>query len=408
MNEEEKKELQNALTAVREAAKAIEEKSVKGEAGLSELKSIQDRANQKLDELEKKNQELVKKNQEELKAAEELKTRIGELETKAAKFGASSVSGISAREELKELERKALVSFARFGGDQLQPEERKYLRSDSNVSGGFLMGQSFDDMILKPITEMSNIRAVATTKRIDALSHIMALRSSLVTSYWTGEGEDFTASKSQYSRPEVPVNSLTTYTEATNQALLGGQWDIESEIMADFAESRMQLEGAGFVNGDGVKKPRGFMAVPAGVPTMKSGDADSYDFDTLILLTGELKTGYNPMFGFNRKELAYIRTLKAGTSGEYAWQPGNMAAGVPNALAGYPYIEIPGMPNRGADLKPVIFADFRRMYTIVDAYQAIMLRNPYHKDGFVKFTLQSFLGGDVVMKEAGVILVCDE
>lgn len=66
------------------------------------------------------------------------------------------------------------------------------------------------------------------------------------------------------------------------------------------------------------------------------------------------------------------------------------------------------MADRGTGLKPVVFADFKRLYTIVDAFNAIMLRNPYASDGFVKFTLQSFLGGDVVMREAGVILVCAE
>jgi HK97 family phage major capsid protein len=115
------------------------------------------------------------------------------------------------------------------------------------------------------------------------------------------------------------------------------------------------------------------------------------------------------MFGFNRKELAYIRTLKVGAGTDaYAWQPGNGAAGVPSTLAGYSYIDLPDMADRDTGAKPVIFADFRKLYTIVDAFNAIMLRNPYSTDGFVTFSLQSFLGGDVVMPEAGCILVCAE
>jgi len=402
------KELLEALDAVRKATAELESKTAKNEGGTAELKSTIEKANKKLDELEAANQKLVVERAEELKKTEELVQQVKDLEVKAAKFDGAR-DGNSARDELKSLEHKALKRWCEGGGAGLEATEKKYLRSDSNVDGGFLMAQAYDVMVLKPITVMSALRQVCATKRVDALRLQMALRSALVESYWTGEGEAFTDSNSKYSRPEIQVHSMTTKTPITVQALLGGEWDMESELMGDMVESRLKLEGAAFVNGNSVKKPHGFMAASAAVPTMDSGDATSYDFDSLVLLTGELKAGYNPMFGFNRKELAYIRTLKVGAGTDaYAWQPGNGAAGVPNTLAGYAYLEIPDMPNSGGGLKPVIFADFRRLYTIVDAFNAIMLRNPFKTDGSVIFSMQSFVGGDVVMPEAGVILVCAE
>jgi HK97 family phage major capsid protein len=391
--EKQMKELAEALTVVRETNEKIQELESKGLGGQAELKEKMEKANAALDALEAKNQEITVKQAKEAKEAQE---RIEELEAKMAKMGTSNFGG--GNMDL-DVEVKALKDYASNG-----EIDKKYLRSDSNVEGGFLMRRVYDDMILKKITEVSPIREVARNKRIDALSMKLASRETLVTSYWTAEGETpFTKSNSTYAQPEITAHSLTTATEATNAALLGSEWDLDTEITGDFAESRAQIMGAGYVTGNGVKKPRGFLDATAGVPTYNSGSSGTYDFDDLIELTGQLKTGYNPMYGMNRRELAYVRTLKDG-AGAYIWRSGNLGAGIPNAINGEPYIIIPDMPDKAADNTPIIYADFAKLYTIVDSFQAILLRNPYKKNGFVEFTLESWTGGDVVLPEAGVLL----
>jgi HK97 family phage major capsid protein len=399
-----KEDLDVALKAVREATEELKELKAAGKGGQSELLEKVEKANKTLDELETKNQELITKMGEERKSAEEMKARVDELEVKAAKLGTANGNIIEAKAIRAAEELKALNDWAQRGNDKDFVLDKKYLRTDSNTEGGFLVKDAYDDQIIKPITETSAMRGVCRVKKIDMLRLKMALRASLVQTFSTGEGvTPFSESNSTYKRPQIEAHSVTSLTKITNTSLLGSDWDMQNEITSDFAESRGQYEGALFVGGDGVGKARGFLDTSAGVPTFNAGGSSTYDFDDVILLTGELKTGYKPMYGMNRKEIAFMRTLQDG-AGAYIWQSGNLGAGVPNAINGSPYMEIPDMPNKATNATPIVYADFLKLYTIVDSLQAIFLRNPFKENGFVEFTMESWLGGDVVLPEAGVLL----
>ncbi len=402
-NESMEKKVDEALIAVRTATDEMK-KLASENKGTSELEEKIEKANKALDTLETKNQDLIAKQGEERKEFEATQEKIKALEIKMAKIGSGSDNPIEQKaiDIAKEIE--AMRIYAEFDKKEIQKIENKYLRTDSNVEGGFLMLDAYDSEIIKKITEVSAVRSVSRTKKIDAIALGFVSRETLVTSYWTGEGDDFTESNSTYASPKIAVHSMTTLSKATNKALLGSNWDLETEITGDFVESRAQLEGAAFVNGDGVSKPTGFMN-GTDITSINSGLATTYDFDGLIALTGELKDGYNPMYGMNRKELAFIRTLK-DDAGNYIWRAGNMGAGVPNQINGDGYIILPDMPDRGADLFPVIYADFMKMYCVVDALQAIFLRNPYIVRGHVEFSLESWVGGQVIQAEAGKKLKC--
>ena len=408
MSDQDKKnqEYAEAINAVREAHDAIEKKSAKFEGGIAELEEKMQRANKALDKMEEENQKLIGQLAEERKGAEAQAEAVKELETKVAKLGQIPASAGGEKAQRLEAEIKSLRAFAE-GKTEEQMEkaglETKYLRSDSNPDGGFLMRDAYDDQIIKPITEISPVRQVARVKTIDALAVEMAARETLVTAYWTGEGEDGTPSHSTYRQPRIPVHSMMVVTEATNTALNGSFWDLETEITGDFVEARQLLEGQAFVNGNGVKKPTGFLQ--SGLNEINSGEANTFGFDALIGLTGELKDGYMPMYCMNRRTLAHIRTLKDDV-GNYIWRAGNVGAGVPNQINGDPYVLMNDMPDIAADAVPVAYADFMKMYCVVDAFNAIFLRNPYIKRGFVEFSVESWVGGQVVLKEAGILLKC--
>jgi len=405
-DDKQNKEYADAINAVREAHEAIEKKAQKFEGGIAELEEKMSKANDALDKMETKNQELIGKLAEERKSAEAQEDAIKELETKVAKLGQIPATAGVEKALALETEIKSLRAFCEGKSEEQMEKsglEMKYLRSDSNPDGGFLMRDAYDDQIIKPITEISPVRQVARVKTIDALAMEMAARETLVQAYWTGEGEDGTLSQSTYRQPRIPVHSMMVVTEATNTALNGSFWNLETEITGDFVEARQLLEGQAFVNGNGVKKPTGFLQ--GGLPQLNSGDATTFDFDSLITLTGRLKDGYNPMYALNRRTLAFIRTLKDGAD-RYIWEAGNVGAAVPNQINGDPYVIMNDMPDIAADAVPVVYADFMKMYCVVDAFNAIFLRNPYIKRGFVEFSVESWVGGQVVLAEAGIELKC--
>lgn len=405
--EEVKQGMDQLVGEMRKTHEDLQKKIEKSEGGQSELKTMLEKQNADIDKKEEKNQELMKQIAEKAKGEDELKQQVKDLEAGLIKLKSSR--GDSGPGSLG-VEMKAAEEWAKSGELKSfgESERKSYLRSDNNEDGGFLMGESFDESIIKPITESSILRPVCRTKRISTLSEKFALRSALVTATWEGEGEAASNTNSTYAQPEIHVHKLDVSTKITRTALNGARFNMDSEILSDFAEAREQKEGSSFVVGDANKKPRGFLNASASVPTHTSATAATYDFDDLLTLTGKLKKGYRPIFAMNRTELAFMRTLKDGADA-YIWREGNLGAGVPNAIAGEPYMVLPDMPDKGSLTTPVIYADFLKMYTIVDAFEAIMMRNPYltgNDRGKVEFSLMSWVGGDVVMPEAGIILKC--
>jgi HK97 family phage major capsid protein len=102
----------------------------------------------------------------------------------------------------------------------------------------------------------------------------------------------------------------------------------------------------------------------------------------------------------NRLSLAAVRKLK-DQQGQYLWTPG-IAGNVPNTILGASYVEMPDMPNIGANAFPIAFGDFKRGYVVVDRI-AISFQADYTTgadDGLVVFRGRKRTGGGVRQAEA--------
>jgi len=400
MSDEINKELKNAVGALREATDTIEA----NKAGVAEAKLKLEKAEKAADRIEEVNQKLVKELGEERKAAAELEERMKEIEVKSAKLATASFHSSPEKQALAE-ESKALKAWAQDTSGGRMAEYKGYLRTDSNIHGGFLVEQEYDDAIIKPITETSVIRPHVRVKRIQTNAMKLFSRATLVEGGWSGEGRASDNSESTYGQPEIHAHKLDASTKITLEELMAPKFNMESEIMSDFAEFFAQKTGASYVAGNGVLKPRGFMDSTAGLDFIASTETSAIGFDDLITMTGELKTGYKPMYSWNRKTLAAIRKLKEGD--QYIWQAGNLGVGLPSEVNGFNYLVLPDMPDIATDAYPVAFCDFREMYTIVDAFQAVVGRNNNLTGqdlAKVELYMIAWFGGDVTKSEAGLKL----
>jgi HK97 family phage major capsid protein len=181
------------------------------------------------------------------------------------------------------------------------------------------------------------------------------------------------------------------------------QW-IGDEVESAFAEQ----EGTAFVNGDGVNKPKGFLASPTvdnaswswgnlGFITTGAPGAfpASNPSDKLIELIYTLKSGYrqNAVFVMNRKTQSAIRKFK-DTNGNYLWQP-PAGAGQGATLMSFPVVEAEDMPDIAANSLSIAFGDFRRGYLVVDRAGVRVLRDPYSAKPYVLFYTTKRVGGGV-------------
>lgn len=353
------------------------------------------KCNDFLDKQEEKNQKVLGELELSKKANEALEEKHRSLE---ADLKRGSLKGDE--KESKKAEAKAFDKFLRSGEKNLDTFEAKYLRTDSNTDGGFLVVDGFETDIAKNITEVSPIRQFATVRTVGNKTTKLFLRSTLVASGWVGEGQEDTKSNSTYGQDLLTLKKIQVTTDCTHEELMDASVSVESLIREDVAEEFSRIEGAGFVNGAATPtQPEGFMT-NASVGSINSGSATLLTADSLIAITGEIKTGYTGMYGFNRLTRAVIRQMKDG-NGQYLWQAGNLAGGVPNSLNGYNYIEIPDMPDIAAAATPVVFADFRN-YIIGDGLGMTVIRDDYtaKRSGKVEFTFFKRVTGLVRKPEA--------
>lgn len=349
-----------------------------------------------LDKQEKKSEEITKQLLEVRKSQEEFKEKHNELEAKLAKGGLSANS-----EEYKE-EKAAFLKFVKSGDER----EIKTLNTESGPDGGFLVPTPIDNEIVKKIIEMSDVRAVARTMPMGKLLRV-PIRSTLVTSGWQGETQTGISSTSKYAAKELVAKTLMVTVPITRQELEDAAFDMSTQVATDVAIEFARKEGEAFVNGAGTPTvPQGFMQDPD-IESFNSGVADDITFDSILNLPGQLKTGYNPIFAFNRRTRARIRQLKDSV-GNYLWQVGNVAAGVPNQLDGYNYVSWINMPDIGAGTSPVIFGDFYRGYYIGDRQGMFVIRDDYTQKNknIVEFMFNKRTDGIVVLSEAFKKLKC--
>lgn len=331
------------------------------------------------------------------KAQLELKERLDALEIALVHSGNKSNPN-----HYKEMpEYKAMEAFIIHGREGLEKEQKAVLRTDVDTAGGFLVAIELDNRIIKRIVEISNVRAVARVKQIAVKMLEMVIRNGIPTATFEGEADKGKKSQSNYTNETVTTFRQTFTTGITVDTLMNAAFNMESELMSDAGEAFAEGEGRDFVIGDGFKKPHGFTVDPRVVADARFTSASGViNFDDVMLLTGDLKTGQNPGYFFNRRTLAQLRILKDGL-GTPLWQPG-MNGVVANTINGFPYTILNDMPDIASNGIPIAFADLNRGYQITDRMGMAIIRDElkFKEEAIVEFTFRRWLTGQVILPEA--------
>ena len=345
---------------------------------------------------EVKNQELVKRLEaekaERLKFADEVKAREAIL----------SRPNFDVKSEDGKQEMKAFDAFLRTDIKGMSEAERKYLRTDSLVDGGALVPEVFSTDITKKIIEISNFNGVINFIRVGAKTTRLPIRNTLLTASMVGEGQTDSLSKSGYGEQLLTLKKMQVTVPVTIEELEDAGVSIADQINQDVAEAFGVKLGQQIVQGTAAPTQlQGYMASGVVTQEINSGIADAITWKSMTLLTGQLKTGYNPIYGFNRLTRATLLAQEDGV-GRPLWQPGNLAAGIPNTINGYAYLEIPDMADIGAGNYPVVFADFARGYAAGNGMDMRVIRDEVSRkrEGIVEYTFMRRVAGLVKLPEA--------
>ena len=304
----------------------------------------------------------------------------------------------------------AFDAYVRGGGaTDLRRLEEKALSIGSDADGGYLVPAELERQVTLRLAQISPIRAIAGNRQVSGATFNKPFSATGPAVGWVAES----AARPQTSNQQLqqlafPTMELYAMPAATQSLLDDAAVDVESWIAEEVQQAFAEQEGAAFVTGDGVAKPKGFMAYDrvandawtwgklGHVATGVAGALPvSNPSDKLVDLVYALKAGYrqNATWVMNRKTQAEIRKLK-DAQGHYLWQPPAVAGGQATLMT-FPLVEAEEMPQIATDACPIAFGDFRRGYLVVDRLGVRVLRDPFSAKPYVLFYTTKRVGGGI-------------
>ena len=313
----------------------------------------------------------------------------------------------------------ALGVFLRSGKEgDLADLERKALLSTNDPDGGYLVDDEMDSEISRIAETISGIRSVARIVEVGNALYSKLVKTRGLSGGWLEENgtsaEDASGTNMQFSRVEIKPEKEYAEPWITNEMLEDALYDLEADLLVEAGITFAALEGAAFVTGNGVGRPRGLasytMVANASytwgnvgyiASTAAGAFAGTAPADDLINLQHALKPVYRPnaRWAMADATLATVRQFKDASGAYYMWQP-DTTAGFGGRLLGSPVVIDDNIAVVAADSLSVAYADFSQAYTIADRRGTAVIRDNVTKKGVTKFHMSRRVGGGITNFEA--------
>jgi HK97 family phage major capsid protein len=293
--------------------------------------------------------------------------------------------------------------------------EAKAFTGITGPEGGYAVPREIDAQIDAALKAASPIRALANVVQVGSNGYRKLVTTGGTPSGWASEGgaRPVTASP-VFNEIAPPMGELYANPAASQAMLDDAGFDVEGWLAGEIAMEFAKAEGAAFISGNGVDKPRGFLTQATAatgdatrafgtlqhVATGTAGDFGANPQDKLIDLIQSLRAPYRQgaAWVMNAATLARIRKLKTA-DGAFLWVPG-LVTGQPDTLLGYPVVEAEEMPDIAANSLSIAFGNFKAGYVIAERGETQILRDPYSNKPFVHFYATKRVGGAVSNSEA--------
>lgn len=344
---------------------------------------------------------------EAVQKMERVQDRLDGIEAAIEKLrtGTGRTDGDGDRDEKRAAQHAAFMEYVKKG-ERGDVEVLKGLVVSDDTEGGYLAPVEFVSELVQGVVELSPFRQIAGQRTTTARAISYPKRTGRLTARWTGETETRTETTgTAFGKDEIPTHEMYAFVDVSRADLADTAIDLEAYLRDEMALAFADLEGTdGFIDGNGVKKPHGFLnqsdILADYVPL---GHASQVTADGLIDLFYDLKAPYsaNATWIMARGTVRAIRKLKDTSSGNYLWAPG-IAGSAPATILDRPYLTDENMPTVGANEYPVALGDFRRGYLIVDRMGMDVIRDDVTQaaTGMVRFHAHRRVGGQVRIPEA--------
>lgn len=303
-------------------------------------------------------------------------------------------------------------AWARLGDDKTiktNPDMLKSMLVGSDPDGGYTVPTAMGSKIIERLFEIDPIRSLASVETISTGSIEWLVDFDEADVEWEG-GETVIIDETgtpQLKKKRINVYTLAARTRVTQTLLEDSAINIENWLGNHVGAKMGRTEGAAFVSGDGVGKPRGFLTWPDGsdgtygvieqIPMLHASSltADGFIQVKYAMIEQYLNRGTWLM---NRTTVREATKLKTG-DGDYIWKPG-LASDASATILGLPVRMSTSMPAVAANALSVALADWKEAYMIVDRLGITTQRDPYTQKPFIEFYTRKRVGGDVINYQA--------
>lgn len=362
--------------------------------------------------------EQVEKITEELQSLRSLRDDLDKMAKRMSRPGAQTLDGQAVTPEQAEHRQKFLAMLRAPDSEQakadLQEIQRRAVATTTDGAGGYAVPEIISTTIHRELAEISPLRNIVSVVQAGSKDYKELVDTRGLTYGWVGETD---------ARPETDTPALAevaptfgmiyAYPKATEESLDDMFFNVESWLTSSISEGFAEGEENAIVNGNGTKKPTGFLN---GTPVVTADGARAFgvlqyvasgaaaavsNADRFIDMVQALKGGYrrNARWVMNKATTGTIMKLKDG-DGNYLWKMGDVQSGQPDRLLGYPIAESEEMPDVAANAFPVAFGDFAAGYVLVDLVGFRLTRDEITTPGYVKWYARRRLGGIVRKSEA--------
>ena len=298
-----------------------------------------------------------------------------------------------------EEERKIEAEYAVAFKDMLHTGmPQKSLRRGSAGSGNFIVPDTFEQKLVKGLTEKSLIRKLGTVMKTNTKMRIPTIIADGEAA-WIPENEPVQFSEAVYGEIVLDAYKLAHKVVVSDEMLEDANFDVEDYIRQLFVESVSAAEELALFIGDGNGKPTGLLhQTSVGWVSEKAGDIT---YDDILNLIHSVKSPYRKNAVLVMSEDAITKLLSIiHYHGNSPWDV-SLKDGTSKTLFGYPVYTTNYLDRVLPGTKPVLFGDFSYFWIGERGKRSVKrLVERYADQGQVAYITSERIDAKLVLPEA--------
>ncbi len=285
----------------------------------------------------------------------------------------------------------------------------KVLQVGDDTLGGYNAPPEFIQELIVDLQEQNPVRGLFNVRTTGSKSIQIPRQTGFHTAVWVAElGTRAETTGITFGREEVTAHEMHGQVNVSREDLEDSFFNMEAFVRQALVTQFARLEGVGFVNGNGMGQPTGFLQDSA-ISTITSSIGSNFEANDLIAVFYALLEPYvaNSTWVLDRDTIRLVRQLVDG-NGQYLWAPGIRADARPAGILDRPYVAADAMPAVGSSTVIAMFGDFRTAYTVVDRIAMELITDIFSSKatGTVEFSARRRTGGQVIVSQALKSLTC--